>query len=218
MFENEILTLEEVAEFLRISDRTVYDWAQKGQIPCGKLGSAWRFKRCEIERWVNERLGRDKRGQIPKAIRLRDVLAPERLIFLETTRKKEALDVLIECLSEAPEIEEPNEFAEAIARREKLMSTGIGLGIAIPHVRLDSVKDLVMAVGLCHAGIPDYVSLDGMTVRIVCIVAARWDQHGEYLKVLSAISSRLKDEEFREKLMAAKDTESAYDILTSADE
>jgi len=51
----EIMTLPEVAEYLGVSERTVYGWAQKGKIPAAKLGSAWRFKRSEIERWRRDR-------------------------------------------------------------------------------------------------------------------------------------------------------------------
>ena len=51
--EDDILTIEEVAKYLRVSERTVYDWAQKGEIPSGKIGTVWRFKKSEIETWVN---------------------------------------------------------------------------------------------------------------------------------------------------------------------
>ena len=54
--EDDILTIEEVARYLRVSERTVYDWAQKGEIPSGKIGTVWRFKKSEIEKWVNDRL------------------------------------------------------------------------------------------------------------------------------------------------------------------
>ena len=54
--QDDILTIEEVASYLRVSDRTVYDWAQKGEIPAGKIGTVWRFKKSEVEKWVNERL------------------------------------------------------------------------------------------------------------------------------------------------------------------
>ena len=47
--EDDILTIEEVANYLRVSERTVYDWAQKGEIPSGKIGTVWRFKKSEIE-------------------------------------------------------------------------------------------------------------------------------------------------------------------------
>jgi PTS system nitrogen regulatory IIA component len=53
---DDILTIEEVAKYLRVSERTVYDWAQKGEIPAGKIGTVWRFKKDERSEMVNERL------------------------------------------------------------------------------------------------------------------------------------------------------------------
>jgi DNA binding domain, excisionase family len=49
--DDDILTIKEVARYLRVSERTVYDWAQKGEIPSGKIGTVWRFKKSDIERW-----------------------------------------------------------------------------------------------------------------------------------------------------------------------
>ena len=53
--DGEILTLEEVAVFLRAGKRTVYRFAQNGQIPAFKLGGTWRFRRSELERWIDEK-------------------------------------------------------------------------------------------------------------------------------------------------------------------
>ena len=55
---HEIMTIEEVAAYLRVSERTVYDWAQKGDLPGGKLGTTWRFKREDVEHWVNSRISK----------------------------------------------------------------------------------------------------------------------------------------------------------------
>jgi len=53
--KHEIMTLPEVAAYLEVSERTIYDWAQKGKIPAAKLGNAWRFKRSVIDRWKRRR-------------------------------------------------------------------------------------------------------------------------------------------------------------------
>ncbi|MDH3982267.1 MAG: helix-turn-helix domain-containing protein, partial [Kiritimatiellaceae bacterium] len=55
---HEIMTIEEVAAYLRVSERTVYDWAQKGDLPGGKLGTTWRFKHADVENWVNSRISK----------------------------------------------------------------------------------------------------------------------------------------------------------------
>ena len=65
---DDILTIDEVANYLRVSERTVYDWAQKGEIPSGKIGTVWRFKKSEIEKWVNDRLSSSARPAAPSSI------------------------------------------------------------------------------------------------------------------------------------------------------
>ena len=56
---HEIMTIEDVAKYLRVSERTIYDWAQKGILPGGKIGTTWRFKSADIQRWVNDKLNND---------------------------------------------------------------------------------------------------------------------------------------------------------------
>ena len=231
MPEHDILTLEEVAQYLRVSERTVYDWAQKGDIPCGKLGTSWRFKRSEIERWVDSRIAAK-----PQALRpphaspapvvgaqaaaaqklLRTLLTPNRVVFVEAAKKEGVLNSLIDVLAEAPEVTDRGAIEREIFARETLMSTGIGFSVAVPHVRLDSVKNVIMAVGLTRHAITDYDSLDEQPIRIVCMLAARTDQHAQYLKALGAVSSMLKDAGMRNALLAAPDTASVYRLLTGA--
>ncbi len=129
-------------------------------------------------------------------------LTGDRALLLDVHSKHEVLDRLIDCLAGSPEVASREELAAGVYEREKLMSTGIGLGIAIPHVRLASVSDLAVAAALVPGGIDDYESLDSMPVRLVLLIAARSDQHAEYLRLLSRLSSKLKDDRFRERLFS----------------
>lgn len=214
---HEIMTIEEVASYLRVSERTVYDWAQKGQLPGGKLGTTWRFKRSDIEGWVNRRIGHAAVAPLPPATGnglLCRVLAPERIVFLDAADKVTALKTLCAVLATSPLIRSEPELEQAVFRREELMSTGIGFGVGVPHVRLASVEDLVMALGIARKPLDDYSSLDEIPVQIVCMVAAGGTQHPQYIRALSAISSRLKDETVRQALIAARDTASAFAVFT----
>lgn len=213
--QHEILTLEEVADYLRVSERTVYDWAQKAEIPCGKIGTSWRFRRSDIERWVEERLGSKPQSKEPEPIRLTEVLTPDRVILLDTSTKQEALEALIHVLSAAPQVRNKEDLAREVFRRERLMSTGIGKGIAVPHVRLASVDDLVMAAAICPKGISDYESLDGEPVRIILMVAANRDQHAQYLKTLASLCAQLKDDGLRGRLLACSSPEEVHALLVS---
>ena len=214
MPEHDILTIEEVAEYLRVSERTIYDWANKGKLPCGKLGTTWRFKRSEIERWVDNRLSHKTEAPSPHGVAVRDVLQPERVVLFDETRKEAALETVMDCLAQAPEVKKRDELSREIYQREELMSTGIGFNVAVPHVRLASVTELVMAVGVSSSDIVDYESLDEQPVRIICMVAARVDQHAQYLKTLGAVSTHLKSRDLREAIMAATEPESVYKLLT----
>ena len=213
--EDDILTIEEVAKYLRVSERTVYDWAQKGEIPAGKIGSVWRFKKSEIEKWVNERLSSNikKEENNPEVI-VKNILSPDRIVFINHTTKRDALVELANNLSTAPQVKYSDELVTEILKREELMSTAIGRGIAIPHVRLSSVTDLVMSVGICKKDIIDYQSIDEIPVRILIMIAAAYNQHTYYLQTLSFFSSKLKEKALRDKLLDASTPEEAYALLT----
>lgn len=217
--EDDILTIEEVAKYLRVSERTVYDWAQKGEIPSGKIGTVWRFKKVEIEKWVNERLSSNQKQEEKKTVvRVRNILSPDRIVFIEHSTKRDALVELANNLGTAPQIKFKDELVTEILKREELMSTAIGRGIAIPHVRLASVTDLVMSVGLCRNDLIDFQTIDEIPVRILIMIAAAYNQHTYYLQTLSFFSSKLKEKELREKLYAAKTPQEAYLLLTEGEE
>ncbi|MBO4403759.1 MAG: PTS sugar transporter subunit IIA [Treponema sp.] len=211
--EDEILTIEEVAGYLRVSDRTVYEWAQKGEIPCGKIGTAWRFKKSEIKNWVDSRLSKNAQAEENISVKIKNILSPERVVFLDHTHKYDAIVRLSENLATAPQIKDAGELKNELLKREELMSTAIGRGIAIPHVRLSSVTDLVMSVGISRCDITDFAPVDDIPVRILFMIAAAYNQHSYYLKTLSFFSTKLKDAALREALLAAKDSEEVYSLL-----
>ena len=124
---------------------------------------------------------------------------------------------LVDLLSETPFVKDRNQLLKGILEREKLMSTGIGFGVGVPHVRIDSVTDLVMAVAVCKTAIVDYSSLDEAPVQIVCMLAARTDQHTKYIRTLSAISSRLKDAPCREEIIASDDPSAICKLLIESE-
>jgi PTS system nitrogen regulatory IIA component len=213
MVDDEILTLEEVAKYLKVSDRTVYDYAQKGEIPAGKIRNAWRFKKSEIDKWVNDKLTVNSLTPPITSVRVESILAPHRILFLDYSSKRDALLALAENLSAAPQIKNRQELAMEILKREELMSTSIGRGIAIPHIRLSSVTDLVVSVGISRMDIVDFHPLDDEPVRLVFMIAAAYNQHAYYLQTLSWFSARLKNRELRNSLLQAKTTREVYDLL-----
>lgn len=216
---HEIMTIEEVAAYIRVSERTVYDWAQKGELPGGKLGTTWRFKRDEIEKWVNDRLSTaPAKSMSRKASTASFLLTQERIALMNAPTKQEVLEKLVDLLAETPFVKNRDALLKGILEREELMSTGIGFGIGVPHVRIDSVTDLVMAVAVCKEPVSGYASLDESPVQIICMLAARTDQHTKYIRTLSAISSRLKNAEVREKIINSDDAETIYKLIVDSED
>ena len=214
--EDTILTIEEVANYLRVSDRTVYDWAQRGEIPAGKIGTVWRFKKSEVEKWVNERLSSSAGRKKDDVVQVKNILSPNRVIFISQTSRHDALVELATALSSAPQVKRSDELVSEILKREELMSTAIGRGIAIPHVRLSSVTDLVMAVGVCKTPVTDFQPIDDMPVSLLFMIAAAYNQHSYYLQTLSYFSAKLKKKELRDSLLNAQTTDEVYKLLIEA--
>jgi PTS system nitrogen regulatory IIA component len=213
MLSDDILTIEEVAKYLRVSERTVYEWAQRGEIPAGKIGMVWRFKKAEIERWVNERLLSSRLSPQAASVPVDRILSPDRILFLNYSAKRDALIALSENLAASPQIKNRQELTAEILKRDELMSTAIGRGIAIPHVRLSSVTDLVVSVGVSRTDIIDFQTLDDEPVRLVIMIAAAYNQHAYYLQALSFFSSRLKNPHLRRAVLDAREPMDVYRLL-----
>jgi mannitol/fructose-specific phosphotransferase system IIA component (Ntr-type) len=148
---------------------------------------------------------------------LSDVLSLDRVSVLPSMDKADALKAMIKQLSETPQVQDREALEEGIFHRETLMSTGIGMGIGVPHVRLPSVKDPVMAAALFQGPVLEYESLDGEDVRLIFMIAAGKDQHAEHLRLLSFISSRLRDQTLRDALVGALEAEAFYHMLMTGE-
>jgi len=144
---------------------------------------------------------------------LKNVLAPSRVLRMACASKEDALNALVDALTGSSEVRDIEDLRRNVFERESLMSTGIGLGVAVPHVRIPSVTGIVMAVGVNAQPILDYETLDDEPVRILCLVAARDDQHAHYLRTLAAVSGILKPEEVRGRILSAETPEDIHAIF-----
>jgi PTS system nitrogen regulatory IIA component len=112
---------------------------------------------------------------------------------------------------------QPEAMIEVLLEREKLGSTGIGDGIAIPHGKLKGLDSLVISFGRSREGI-DFDSIDGRPAHIFFLLMAPESSTGQHLKALAKISRMLKDPEFRSDLLSAKNTEELYRKIADKDE
>ncbi len=117
--------------------------------------------------------------------------------------KEEVLNSLIDQLKSSKKIKDLEKVREAIFEREKIMSTGVGKGFAIPHGKTDAVSDIVAAFAVTNEPV-DFQSLDGEPVRLLFLLVGRDNMVGPHIKLLSRISRLMNKDEFRKKLLAAK--------------
>ena len=123
---------------------------------------------------------------------------------LAGSSKEDVLNAMIEIASGSQRVLDKEKVREAIFEREKIMSTGVGSGFAIPHGKTDAVSDIVGAFAVTAQPI-DYKSLDEQPVRILFLLVGRDNMVGPHIKLLSRISRLMNKEEFRKKLLDAQD-------------
>ncbi len=142
-----------------------------------------------------------------------DYLTEDRVVTLKATAKGEAIDELCSSISTAPEISDPAALRDAVLERERVMSTGIGLGIAVPHAKIPTVSEFVLAVGRSPRGI-EFDALDSKPVHLVVLIAGPDNRQARYLQILASVTLRLKKEDVRLALLDAPTRSDALEILS----
>ena len=151
-------------------------------------------------------------------ILLGPLLSPSRILIRKGRQsKKEVLTALVDAIANDCDPDLRDELEWGILHRESLMSTGIGNGIAIPHVLLPNMEKNCMALALCPDGITDYLSNDQIPVRLVFMLAAGKSQKVMHLHVLAAIGSLFYDGRLKAAFLAAGDPKACLEILARAE-
>ena len=145
-------------------------------------------------------------------LKLADLITKDRIVELKGTTKDDVLEELVDALAGAQEVEDREAFFRAILDRESILSTGIGLGIAVPHAKIPSVKTLVAALGKTKRGI-NYGALDDQPVHIVVMIGANDAQQADYIRALARVTLLLKNEKIRDAIIGAESPDRVYDIL-----
>ncbi len=130
-------------------------------------------------------------------------------VNLSSTDKSSVIEELVELLCDVHGLHNCSEVLDVILEREKVMSTGIGHGIAIPHAKLDSVSSPKMVAGLAKDGI-EFDSVDGKPASIFFLLLSPKNGSGDHIKILSELSRILNGPKVREELLLS---ETASDFL-----
>jgi mannitol/fructose-specific phosphotransferase system IIA component (Ntr-type) len=152
----------------------------------------------------------------PLLVDLGRYAGPERVIRLRgDPGKREVLRRLAELTAGHPSITDKTGFVRAIFEREEVTCTGIGSGVAVPHARMPSVREVLISVGLCPDGI-DYGSADGKPVQVIVMIAASDQDRRNYLPVLATVAARLKDPSVRTAMLGAPNPRAVLDRFVPA--
>ncbi len=144
-----------------------------------------------------------------------DLISPEKILNgISADSKNEIIDNLVNLFKDDNRVTDIEKLRESVHEREKIMSTGVGKGFAIPHAKTKNTKDILLAFAKLNKPI-DFDSLDGEPVDILFLLIAKDTQVSQHIKLLSRISRMINEEGFREKIQDAETIEKLHEIICS---
>jgi PTS system nitrogen regulatory IIA component len=150
-------------------------------------------------------------------MKILDMLKKDGVIAdLSSRSKKDVIQELVDAVSKVDKHIDPDRLVEVLLEREKLGSTGIGDGVAIPHGKFPNIEGLRASFGRSRGGV-DFDALDGKPSHLFFLLVAPDNSAGAHLKALARISRLFKDSSFRESLQAADTKQQLFDIITEED-
>lgn len=210
--------MADVADVLKVSEKTVSRMLQEGNIPGFKIANQWRFYRDDFYRWIDEkRKDKDSTARAGLASMLSNEtesvplsrLTSKDLIITDipSVPRDSVLRMLIEPLVTIGAIKDPDSFHSRLIDRENMMSTGVGGGIAIPHLRHPAdqpVEQPLLIIGACPGGI-EWDAFDREPVRLFLLPVS--GDEVVHLRMLSAIRRALVVDGILDSLIAASSAE-----------
>lgn len=219
--ENEIMTIKEVSSYLKLADRTILKMANMNQIPSVKIANQWRFMRSIIDDWLISRMkvlpGNDLLHLVsgPKELIQFEKIIQEKYVVmnLKAGSIEEILFELIKPLINEGHIEDEMDYLKKLLSREKLLSTGIGRGVAIPHLRNPGeqlVKQPAVVIGICRDG-TDFNAIDGEKTYVFFLIST--DSETLHVRIIAKLSRLFINGENIAKILDADSAQSVVDAL-----
>ena len=217
-----ILTLRELASYLRVNERTIQRMLKSGQLKGVKIGGQWRFKGSEIDRLFFPHAEPESADPVPLeelvrshlSIPVSRLLREDRMVLdMGAPDVPGVIAELVAPITRRSLLLDVGDLRERLVAREELLSTGVGGGIAVPHPR-DSLPTLrepcVLVFGRHRAGV-EYGAVDGLPVRLFFLVCS---QNTElHLHLMGKLAQLLRHSSFAE---ACLECDTARDVLRAA--
>ena len=151
-------------------------------------------------------------------MKITDILILDRVIAdLTGKEKSEVLEEMANQLADRPAGLDPAQVLRVLQERERISTTAIGEGVAIPHGKLPTVEKISGLFARSLQGV-DFASLDGEPTFLFFTLIAPQEAAADHLKALARISRLLKDHDLRQRLLAARSSQDLYDIIATEDQ
>jgi PTS system nitrogen regulatory IIA component len=229
---HEMMSAQEVADYLRRDARDVERLAERGKLPARKVGGQWRFSRTEVNHWLEgelEGLSEQELVAVEKAVSKRSTAGQNAPLVAELLRREAAqvplaartrgsvLKALVALAEQTGEVYDPTSILDAVRQREDLLSTALPGGVAIPHPRRPlpaALGDSIVAYGRTASGIP-FGGPHGSLTDVFFLVCCRDDR--THLHVLARLSRLFGREGFLGELRLAPDAASSLNVIREAE-
>jgi mannitol/fructose-specific phosphotransferase system IIA component (Ntr-type) len=147
-------------------------------------------------------------------IQLSDYLSINRVLFTTAPTKVEVIDELIAVSRDEGKVRDVKSFKQALLKRESIMSTGIGYGVAIPHVKLPQIEGFFITIGVHKRGV-NWESLDCKPVFLIFLIAGPEGDQERYLRILARLTTIIKKPEQRQRIIEMDTRFEVYECFAS---
>lgn len=219
--QESIMTLSEVSLYLKLSEKTLLKMVKNGEIPCTKIGNQWRFMKEVLDDWLVTRMSTESRGDLSRLVSpeyevvlLSRLLSPRLIVTdIGDTVKEKVLERLARLAEAHDVVTDGEELLSRLLERESLASTAVGSGFAMPHPRRPDpalVKVPRLLVGVSSEGVA-FNAYDGGKTHLFFLILSTND--ALHLRVMSRLSSYLRDEELLRSLQGCREPAEVQQII-----
>ncbi|NBK21820.1 MAG: helix-turn-helix domain-containing protein [Spirochaetia bacterium] len=225
MDNSDIMTLQEVADYLKIVPKTVMRMIARNEIPCMKVAGQWRFKRKVIDVWLNSKMSFSEEHQfaqlmdVPNSVLQlsRLIIAPYMLLDLKSTGVEDSLWELTAPLQQQGLVSDRTSLVRQLLAREEMVTTAFGAGTAFPHLR--DVKSVPsgfppIIMGISRKGVT-FGNLHGEATHIFFLLLA--PNETTHLRILSRLARFSQKEGMKQTLVAVATSDEVSRLLLEDD-
>ncbi len=148
-------------------------------------------------------------------INILNYLTKENIIFLNVFSKEEAMEKMTAALNLGEKEFDKKSFLTAVISRENIVSTGVGMGVAVPHAKVKTLDDFFIAVGVQKSEPLNWDSIDKSKVSLIFLIGGPEGKQIEYLNILSKLTLVIKNEGLKKKLLKAISQEEILNLFNS---